>query len=53
MGKGGRGLKRLGQAARQEIEAFLGREVYLQLHVKARADWRNREGFLRSYGYDV
>lgn len=53
IGKGGAGLKRLGQAARREIEAFLGREVYLQLHVKARADWRNRDGFLRSYGYQV
>jgi GTPase len=52
IGKGGRHLKRLGQAARQEIEGFLGREIYLQLHVKTRADWRNREGFLRAYGYE-
>lgn len=51
IGKGGASLKRLGQAARQEIESFLGRPIYLQLHVKARADWRNREGFLRSFGY--
>ncbi len=53
IGKGGSGLKRLGAAARKDIEAFVGKPVYLQLHVKARADWRNREGFLRSYGYDV
>ncbi len=53
IGKGGSGLKRLGQAARRDIEAFVGKPVYLQLHVKARADWRNREGFLRSYGYNV
>jgi GTPase len=52
IGKQGRNLKRLGQLARTDIEAFLEREVYLQLHVKARADWRNREGFLRSYGYE-
>ena len=51
IGKGGAALKHLGAAARREIEAFLGREVYLQLHVKTRADWRNREGFLRSFGY--
>ena len=25
--------------------------VFLQLHVKTRADWRNRDGFLRSFGY--
>lgn len=53
IGKGGSGLKRLGAAARKDIEAFVGKPVYLQLHVKARADWRNREGFLRSFGYDV
>ncbi|MEM1041586.1 MAG: GTPase Era [Bacteroidota bacterium] len=53
IGKRGSGLKKLGQFARRDIEAFVGSEVYLQLHVKARADWRNREGFLRSYGYDV
>ena len=53
IGKGGSGLKRLGASARKDIEAFVGKPVYLQLHVKARADWRNREGFLRSFGYDV
>ena len=51
IGKGGRALKRLGQAAREEIEAFLGRGVYLQLFVKTRADWRDREGHLREYGF--
>lgn len=51
IGKGGAGLKRLGQASRRSIEEFLGKSVYLQLHVKARADWRNREAFLRSFGY--
>ncbi|MDQ7040016.1 MAG: GTPase Era [Rhodothermus sp.] len=51
IGKGGRALKRLGTVARQEIEAFLGRPVYLQLHVKVREDWRNRDRLLRSYGY--
>ncbi len=51
IGKGGKALKHLGQAARKEIEAFLGREVYLQLYVKTRADWRNRDGHLREYGF--
>ena len=51
IGKGGVALKRLGQRAREEIEAFLGRPVFLQLHVKTRADWRDREGFLREYGF--
>ena len=51
IGKGGSAMKRLGQAAREEIEAFLGRPVFLQLHVKTRADWRDREGYLREYGF--
>lgn len=51
IGKDGQALKRLGTAARQEIEAFLKRPVYLQLHVKVREDWRNRDRLLRSYGY--
>ncbi|MGB3542911.1 GTPase Era [Rubrivirga sp.] len=51
IGKGGRALKRLGQAAREEIEAFLGRGVFLQLFVKTRADWRDRDGHLREYGF--
>ncbi|GIV59667.1 MAG: GTPase Era [Rhodothermaceae bacterium] len=51
IGKGGRALKRVGQAAREDIEAFLGKPVYLQLHVKVRADWRNTDTYLRAYGY--
>ncbi len=51
IGKGGQALKRLGAEARRGIEEFLGRGVFLQLFVKTRADWRNREGFLREYGY--
>ncbi len=51
IGKGGRALKQVGTAARQDIEAFLGRPVFLKLFVKVRDDWRNREALLRSYGY--
>ncbi len=51
IGKGGAALKRLGQAAREEMEAFLGRGVYLQLFVKTRSDWRDKEGHLREYGF--
>ena len=51
IGKGGAALKRLGQSARHEIEAFLDRGVFLQLYVKTRADWRNKEGHLREYGF--
>ena len=51
IGKGGAALKGLGRQARREIEAFLGRPVYLQLYVKTRADWRNKDGHLREYGF--
>ena len=51
IGKGGRALKKLGRAAREDIEEFVGSPVYLQLHVKVRAGWRNKKSYLRSYGY--
>lgn len=51
IGKGGQALKRIGTAARKDIETFLDKGVFLQLHVKVRDDWRNKETFLRSFGY--
>jgi len=51
IGKGGRALKRLGTAARKDIEAFVQSPVYLQLHVKVRKDWRDQDSYLRSFGY--
>lgn len=52
IGKQGKALKRVGTAARKDIEALLDRPVYLQLHVKVRDDWRNRDTLLRAYGYE-
>lgn len=51
IGKGGKALKHVGMAARKEIEAFTERPVFLRLHVKVRDDWRNKDVFLKSYGY--
>jgi GTP-binding protein Era len=51
IGKGGRAIKQVGAAARKDIEKLLDEDVYLQLHVKVREDWRERPGMLRSYGY--
>lgn len=51
IGKGGVALKKLGQIARKAIEEFLEREVYLELRVKVRQNWRSDENFLRSFGY--
>ena len=44
-------LKRIGIAARQEIEAMSGRKVFLQLKVKVRKNWRDDEKVLKSFGY--
>ncbi len=51
IGKGGSKIKKVGIEARQDIEKFFGKSVYLELFVKVEANWRNRENKLRSFGY--
>lgn len=51
IGKKGAALKKVGQAAREEIEFFLQRPVYLELFVIVRHKWREREALLRDLGY--
>jgi GTP-binding protein Era len=51
IGQGGRMLKRIGRAARQEIERLLGTKVYLELWVKVRKRWPRDEAALRQLGY--
>lgn len=51
IGKGGRMLKAIGTAAREEIEAMSGRSVYLDLRVKVMPRWRNDEDALARLGY--
>ena len=46
IGAGGSMLKRIGTAARQEMEALFGRKIYLELFVKVRAGWRENPEFL-------
>lgn len=53
IGEGGKMLKKIGSAARQEIEAMGGRKVFLELRVKVEKDWRNREDVLRRFGYNL
>lgn len=52
IGKNGGMLKKIGTYARQDLEAFFGCKINLQLWVKVKEDWRNRENILRSLGYD-
>lgn len=51
IGKQGAAIKKLGEEARKSIEEFLQKEVYLELHVKVRSNWRSNENFLKSFGY--
>ena len=53
IGKAGSALKRVGMQARQEIEDFFQKQVFLQLYVKVDKDWRSNTGRLRHYGYDL
>ncbi len=51
IGKGGQMLKKAGQLAREEMESLFGSRIFLDLWVKVKPDWRNREAYLRSFGY--
>jgi GTP-binding protein Era len=51
IGKGGSMIKKIGQTAREDIEKFIDRNVFLELHVKVRKDWRNNDLYLKEYGY--
>jgi len=42
--------KAIGRAARRQMETFLERRVYLDLHVKVREDWRENERMLDDLG---
>lgn len=51
IGKQGSMLKKIGSAARYEIEALMGTKVNLQLWVKVRKEWRDSDLYLKNYGY--
>ena len=51
IGSRGNMLKKIGAAAREEIESVLGIRIYLDLWVKVRPKWRKRERSLRQFGY--
>jgi len=53
IGRSGALLKRIGQAARRELEAFLGVRVYLDLVVRVRKHWRRDDRALRELGYQL
>ena len=52
IGKGGKMLREVGTQARKEMESQLDRKVFLQLWVKVKKGWTDREGLLRQMGYE-
>ncbi|MEX2585190.1 MAG: GTPase Era [Balneolaceae bacterium] len=51
IGKKGKAIRKLGISARESIETFTGRKVYLDLHVKVREKWREKADWVRNLGY--
>ena len=51
IGKKGEALKQVGIAARRALEAFLGKQVFLEQHVKILPSWRSEPKMLERFGY--
>jgi GTP-binding protein Era len=51
IGNKGEAIKRVGTQARKDMEAFLGKKVFLELFVKVEKDWRKNENKLKRFGY--
>lgn len=52
IGKNGASIKQVGIEARKSIEAFLGKQVFLELYVKIQDNWRDDDRSLKSFGYN-
>ena len=52
IGQGGKALKRVGIQAREELERFFGKKIFLETHVKVEDNWRKNKNKLRRFGYD-
>lgn len=51
IGKNGKKIKGVGKSAREEIERLLGSKVFMEIWVKVKKDWRDKERMLRNLGY--
>lgn len=45
-------LKKVGIEAREELEKFFGKKVFLETFVKVEQDWRKNKLKLKKFGYD-
>ena len=52
IGHQGKALKKVGSLARRDIEKFLGKQIFLELFVKVKKDWRNDSRMLKHFGYN-
>lgn len=52
IGQGGKALKRVGIQAREEMEKFFGKKIFLETHVKVEDNWRKNKIKLKRFGYD-
>jgi len=52
IGDGGKMIKKTGIMAREELERFFGKKVFLESFVKVEPDWRSKEQSLRRFGYE-
>jgi len=52
IGTAGSMLKKVGTEARLEIEKFLDKKIFLEMHVKVIPDWRSKKNYLKSFGYE-
>ena len=50
IGKGGKMIKEIGILSRKDIEYLVGTKVYLELFVKVKEGWRDKENLLKDYG---
>lgn len=53
IGKNGEAVKKLGQAARNAIQEFHGKDVFLELFVKVAEKWRSNERMMKNFGYKL
>lgn len=52
IGHKGKMLKKVGTDARKDIEGFLDKQIFLELHVKVKKDWRDNKNLLKGFGYE-
>mgnify|MGYP006284099855 FL=1 len=52
IGKKGEAIKNIGIQAREDLEALYEKQVFLDLYVKVYKEWRDKDGFLKSLGYN-